>query len=70
MNNVLTAVSEAGTASLITKNDFGGLTIRVNVPGEPGGGPEVPEPGSLAFIALALLPLIAGRRFRQFAPGQ
>jgi hypothetical protein len=49
LDNTLTALSEAGTSSLIAKKDFDGLTVTANVP----------EPGSLALASLALLGLSA-----------
>jgi hypothetical protein len=62
LDNVLSAVSQPGTSALINKNDFGGLTIRVNVPGEPGGDREIPEPHGLTLAALGLLSLTALRK--------
>ncbi|HEX6960362.1 MAG TPA: hypothetical protein VF175_00735, partial [Lacipirellula sp.] len=68
LHNVLAAVSEPGTSALIAKNDFGGLTIRVNVPTEPGGDPEIPEPTGMALAALSLLPLAVAARRRRSQP--
>jgi hypothetical protein len=52
IDNTLTAVSEAGTTSLIAKKNFGGVSITVNVP----------EPASLALIVMASLGLALFRR--------
>jgi hypothetical protein len=62
LDNTLSAVSQAGTSAHIAKKDFGGITIRANVPTEPGGDPEIPEPTTLVLVGLALLGLTAGRR--------
>jgi hypothetical protein len=59
LDNVLIAVSQAGTTALIAKKNFGGLSITVNVP--PGGG-GIPEPASAALAGLALLAVAAGWR--------
>lgn len=59
LDNVLIAVSQAGTTALIAKKNFGGLSITVNVP-PPGGG--IPEPTSVALAGLALLAMAAGWR--------
>jgi hypothetical protein len=61
--NTLSALSQAGTQALINKQDFGGVSITVNVPGG-GGDPEIPEPGTgvLASIFLAAAAAIRGRR--------
>jgi len=58
LNNVLTAVSQAGTSALISKNDFGGVTIRIDAVGDPG----IPEPGCLTLAAIGALTLAARRR--------
>jgi hypothetical protein len=66
MDNTLTAVSQTGTSSFIAKKDFGVITIRSNVPTEPGGGNEVPEPASmgLAWLGAAVLWMRRGGRGR------
>jgi len=62
LDNTLTAVSQAGTSAHIAKKDFGGITIRANVPTEPGGDPEIPEPTTLVLVGLGLLGLATARR--------
>ena len=57
LDNTLQAVSELGTSATIGKKDFGARTVVSNVPSEPGGVPEVPEPASLALLA-ALAPFV------------
>ncbi len=64
LDNVLVAVSQQGTSALIDKKDFGGISIRVNVPGEPGGGPEIPEPTTFVLVGLGMLGLAVVRRTR------
>jgi len=60
--NTLTAASEAGTHSLISKEDFGGISIAVNQPGG-GGGPEIPEPNALVLAGLGCWVVgVLGRR--------
>jgi hypothetical protein len=54
MDNTLASVSQGGTTSLIDKKDFGFNVTRFNVPTEPGGDPEVPEPAYVALAAVAL----------------
>lgn len=61
LDNVLAATSQAGTSSLISKKDFGGLTITVQVPGG-GGGPDIPEPATFVLTALGIMGLAIGRR--------
>lgn len=52
LDNTLTALSQAGTFSLIAKKDFGGLSITVNVP----------EPTTLLLASLAISGLFVSRR--------
>ena len=61
--NTLSAMSQAGTLALINKQDFGGVSITVNVPGG-GGDPEIPEPGTALLGGLCLVGLAGSRRFR------
>jgi hypothetical protein len=61
LDNTLTAVSQDGTSAHIAKKDFGGITIRANVPTEPGGDPEIPEPSTIALLGLSLLGVVCGR---------
>jgi hypothetical protein len=64
LDNTLTAVSQDGTSAHIAKKDFGGITIRANVPTEPGGDEEIPEPATLVLVGLSLLGFTFGRRER------
>ena len=52
LDNTLTAVSEAGTQSLIAKKDFGGVSFTVNIP----------EPGTMTLVGFALVGLVIGGR--------
>lgn len=53
LDNTLTALSEAGTFSLIAKKDFGGVSITVNIP----------EPATWLLVSMCgLAATIAGRR--------
>ena len=56
LDNTLTALSQAGTFSLIAKKDFGGLSVTVNVP----------EPTTVLLGGLALAGLAVCRRRGQF----
>ena len=67
LDNTLTAVSQLGTSSTIGKKDFGAQVRRSNVPGEPGGDPEIPEPASAALAALAAAAWSLRRRERRNA---
>jgi hypothetical protein len=64
MDNTLVAVSQQGTESRIAKKDFSGVVIRSNVPTEPGGSPEIPEPASFVLAVLSVLGLGIARRSR------
>jgi hypothetical protein len=64
LDNTLTAVSQVGTSAHIAKKDFGGITIRANVPTEPGGDEEIPEPATLILAGAAMMGLALGRRRR------
>lgn len=64
MDNTLVAVSQQGTEARIAKKDFSGVVIRSNVPTEPGGSPEIPEPTSFVLVGLSLLGLGVARRVR------
>lgn len=66
LDNTLQAVSQLGTSATIGKKDFSALTIVANVPFEPGGVPEVPEPAAIGV--LAALALLVQRRRRAAAP--
>ena len=59
IDNVLVAISQPHTYSVIAKKDFGGLSVTVNQPGQG----EIPEPTSIA-LALVGLALVAVRRAR------
>jgi hypothetical protein len=62
LDNTLQAVSQIGTSSTIGKTDFGAVVVRSNVPTEPGGSLEVPEPASLVPAGLAALGWLMRRR--------
>jgi PEP-CTERM motif len=64
MDNTLVAVSQVGTRSRIAKKDFSGVVIRSNVPTEPGGSPEIPEPATFVLVGLSVLGLGIARRSR------
>lgn len=64
LDNTLVAVSQQGTSALINKTDFGGVTVRVNVPTEPGGDVEIPEPTCFMLAGLGLLGIVLNRRAR------
>src|SRR5262249_7106648 len=54
LDNSLYATSEAGTFATIKKKDFEGITIIVDT--------NVPEPASVAFVAVGGLALLARRK--------
>lgn len=56
LDNTLTALSQAGTFSLIAKKDFGGLSVTV----------DVPEPTTVLLGGLALAGLVVCRRRGEF----
>ncbi len=58
IDNTLTAVSQLGTSSLISKKDFGGVSITINAP--PSGG--IPEPATGVLAGCAMLGLLLWRR--------
>jgi hypothetical protein len=64
LDDTLVAVSQDGTESRIAKKDFGGVVIRSNVPTEPGGDPEIPEPATFVLVGLSVLGLGFARRSR------
>jgi hypothetical protein len=55
ITNTLTASSQAGTAAMINKKDFGGISITVNIP----------EPTSLVLVVLGLVSFAGTGRFRR-----
>jgi hypothetical protein len=61
LDNTVNAVSQTGTSALMNKTDFGAQVVRANVPGEPGGDPEIPEPSSVVLAGLALAGLLMRR---------
>jgi hypothetical protein len=68
LDNVLVAVSQPGTSALISKKDFGGISVRVNVPGEPGGDMEIqpiPEPATFVLAGFAAIGVLVGFRVRR-----
>jgi PEP-CTERM motif len=68
LDNVLVAVSQPGTSAVISKKDFGGISVRVNVPGEPGGNPElrpIPEPTTLVLAGFGAIGLLLVCRLRR-----
>jgi hypothetical protein len=64
LDNTLVAVSEVGTSAVISKKDFGGISIRSNVRLEPGGDEEIPEPSCFVLAGLGMLGLALNRRLR------
>ena len=62
LDNTLQAVSQVNTSSTIGKKDFGAVVIRSNVPTEPGGDVEVPEPATSGLLALAASAALLRRR--------
>jgi hypothetical protein len=63
LDDTLEAASQQATSATIAKKDFGAVVTRANVPGEPGGDPEVPETTSCALLGLALaVPMLRRRR--------
>jgi hypothetical protein len=67
LDNAVSAVSQTGTSATIDKLDFGAIVNRSNVPTEPGGMPEVPEPASVALAGLAVVGWSMRRRQRRSA---
>jgi PEP-CTERM motif len=60
VDNELSSASQAGTSAIISKQDFGGISITINMPGG-GGDPEIPEPSSLALAGLAIAAIVAAK---------
>jgi hypothetical protein len=55
LDNTLQAFSEQGASATIAKTDFSGFVLRSNVPTEPGGEVENPEPSSCVLVGLAMV---------------
>jgi hypothetical protein len=68
LDDTLSAFSEPGASATINKTDFSAFVLRSNVPTEPGGEVENPEPSSFLLVGLAMAGLTMRRRERRDSP--